>query len=138
MVTMKIKAPLVDDRKNLVWHYEKLIESSKNKEIKVFTSSITINEALFVREGDKKILTPEVKRLFRAILESGDSGVFLIESDFFIRVLARDLHWEHKIPLKANDGLHLASAIEFKCDEFITTNSRDFFTYRDVIKKNLL
>ncbi len=92
MVATKIKASLVDDRESLVWYYEKLIESSKNKEIKVFTSSITMNEALFVREGDKKILTPEVKRLFRAILESGDSGVFPIETSFFIRELARDLH----------------------------------------------
>ena len=54
------------------------------------------------------------------MLTSGTSGVIPWQQDIFVSERARDLRWVQNINLKSNDAIHVASALEAKCDEFIT------------------
>jgi predicted nucleic acid-binding protein len=106
-----------------IWYYRKLLEASRNGDIKVFTSLLTISECLHVKsKNDKVILNDEVKRLFTGILTSGRSGVTSIQPSLFIIERARDLNWIYNLSLRAMDRLHVASALEVGCSEFITTD----------------
>src|SRR5690606_20789210 len=61
-----------------------------------------------------------IQRLFRAMLTSGRGGVIPYQADYFVMERARDLRWKHSITLKPADSIHVATALEAGCDEFIT------------------
>lgn len=112
-----------EDRTREVWFYRKLLEASKNDEITVITSYLTIVECTFVRnKEDKKILTDEVKRLFNSIILSGLEGVRAVFPTHDVIERARQLNWDHDITCKPFDSLHIATALKKKCVEFITTD----------------
>jgi hypothetical protein len=60
---------------------------------------------------------------FNELLMSGQY-VRLIQPTPFIATDARDLRWKHGINLAGADGLHIASALDRKCEEFVTTDTR--------------
>lgn len=104
-----------------VWHCKKLLEASRNGDIQVFTSLMTITECLFIKSDNNNIiLNPEIKRLFTGLLTSGKGGVISIQPTMYVIERARDLRWVYDIPLKPMDSIHIASALELKCSEFIT------------------
>lgn len=127
MVTFEYgsSSPKLEDRREHIWYYKKLIEASKNKEIQIYTSYLTMNECLFIKdEKDQLIINDEVKRLFNSIIISGISGIIPILPERRILHDARNLRWEYEINLDPYDSLHIASALKMKCKEFITTDSK--------------
>ena len=48
----------------------------------------------------------------------------LVEADIFIAEKARDLRWKHDIRLKGADAIHVATALDQGCAEFLTTDGR--------------
>jgi predicted nucleic acid-binding protein len=106
-------------REKHVWFAEQFLRAARAGDLAVYTSMLTITECLHV---DKQYST-DVQRIFRALL-SGASGIVPIQPDIFIVERARDLRWVYDIVLKPMDSLHVASAVEVGCAEFITTDDR--------------
>jgi hypothetical protein len=48
----------------------------------------------------------------------------LVQVTPFIAVDARDLRWNHGIHLGGADGIHIASALEMKCEEFLSCDQK--------------
>ena len=71
----------------------------------------------------RKHLLDEVKQSFNSLLLSGQY-VKLVQISPFIGEDARSLRWKHSILLKPADAVHVATALERKCEEFLTTNGR--------------
>jgi hypothetical protein len=44
----------------------------------------------------------------------------LVQDTIFVAERARDLRWKHNIKLSGMDAIHVASAIEAQCTEFLT------------------
>lgn len=115
------------ERNNHVWYCKRLIEASQNKDIEVYVSTISVTECLYIRDAEqRKILNEEIKRLFSSVLLSGKSGVIPVQPEYNIIKRARDLFWIDGIDLKPLDSIHLASALEIGCNEFITTDKHTY------------
>ncbi len=105
------------EEKERAWFCWRLLKASQDKALKVFTSALTINECLYVKDKDRNPIDSgeefdNIKRLFRSIFESGKSGVYLVELTPPINIEARNLFWEGGIQIrKAMDRIHLATAI---------------------------
>ena len=103
--------------------YKSLFQESKANNIIAFTSYLTVVECTHVKDKNKKtILTNEVKRLFDSIILSGMAGITTIMPTSIIIERARQLNWDNNITLKPFDLLHVSSALELNCCEFITTD----------------
>jgi len=50
--------------------------------------------------------------------------VYLIQESVLVAERARDLRWVHKITLRGADSVHVASALEMQCIEFVTTDEK--------------
>lgn len=125
MVAFDTGNHIPDNRKKLIWHYKQLLLASRKKDITVITSFLTLSECLYVRDEKRNpILTDEVKRLYNSILLSGRElgGVYSVMPDHFIIKKSRSLNWDDGIVLDPFDSLHIATAIEKCCSEFITTD----------------
>lgn len=93
------------------------MRAGRRGDLVVCTSLLTLTECLHVNQE----YSDEVQHTFKVLL-SGASGVIPIQPDIFIIERARDLRWVHNIALKPLDSIHVASAIEFGCAEFVTTD----------------
>lgn len=102
---------------NDVWFCKKLLEAHRNREIDVFTAVLTIAEC----QHADGICDDKVQRLFKSILTSGQF-VFLVQDTVIIADRARNLRWTHNLAFRGADSLHIASALEMGCSEFITTD----------------
>ncbi len=120
MVKTHIKKTLENDRELDVWHLKRLLEAHRDKEIEIFTSTLSIAECSHGGDGD---ISPAVKSEFTRLLMSGQY-VRLVQLTPFIAIDARDLRWAHGIPLRGADSIHIASALAMKCDEFLSANGR--------------
>lgn len=109
-----------DQRKTEVWYTKKLLQAHRDREINVFTSTLTIAECLHV--GGKSVPN-DVQLSLDALLTSGQY-LSLVQPTPFICIDARNLRWNDGITLKGADGVHLASALERKCSEFISFDGR--------------
>ena len=55
---------------------------------------------------------------------TGGQGITLVAPDIFIAERARDLLWVHGINCGGGaDAIHVATALEERCEEFWTTNT---------------
>lgn len=97
---------------------ERLLKAANNEEISLFTSSISVAEC--VSAGDD--WGNDVQEFFIGVLTSGRMFK-LVQDTIFVAELARDLRWKHNIKLKGMDAIHVASALESKCTEFLTWDS---------------
>lgn len=120
MVKTSIGKKVASDREQDVWHLKKLLEASRDKEIEIFTSALTIAEC--THAGDNPI-SEATKDVFSSMLMSGQY-VKIVQVTPFIAEAARDLRWKYGISLKGADAIHVASAIDRKCEELLTTNGR--------------
>jgi predicted nucleic acid-binding protein len=50
--------------------------------------------------------------------------VKLVQPTPFIATDARDLRWRHGVSLRSADAIHVASALDRKCEEFVTTDAQ--------------
>ena len=103
------------DRESDIWVLQKLLEAAGNEEVIIYTSTLSIAECTHA-EG---IVDDRVKDYFSKLLTSGQY-VQLIQPTVFIAEDARDLRWKYKISLSGADGIHVASALERKCHEYLT------------------
>jgi predicted nucleic acid-binding protein len=120
LVRVDLNHSVESDREHDAWHVKRLLEAHRDNEVRLFTSTLTIAECR--RAGDNP---PDdaVKSRFTRLLLSGQY-VHLVQVTPFITEDARDLTWKHGMNLKGADSIHVASALDRKCEEFLTTDRR--------------
>jgi predicted nucleic acid-binding protein len=106
-----------------LWHLQKLMEAAKNGELEIYTSTLSVAECVHICGQDEpKLEVPEdVKMLFKKMLTSGQV-VRLVQDTILVTEQARNLLWEHQLYFRGADAIHVASALEAKCSELITTD----------------
>lgn len=120
MVKSEVGRPLATERERDVWFLKKLLEAHCDKQVRVFTSTLTIAECTHAGE---LALGEKVKSAFTRLLISGQY-VHLVQVTPFIAIDARDLRWTHGISLRGPDGVHVASALAMKCEEFLSSDGK--------------
>jgi hypothetical protein len=111
---------LPKDRTEDAWFLKQLTQACRDGEIEVYTSILAVAECTHAGDGT---VTEKVKGTFQSLLMSGQY-VKLVQPTPFIAIDARDLRWRHSINLGGADALHVASALDRKCEEFITTDGQ--------------
>jgi predicted nucleic acid-binding protein len=131
MVKTKVGKLLSNDREMDVWFLKRLLEANRDKEVEVYTSTIALAECSHGGDGDT---SEAVKNAFSLLLMSGQY-VRLIQTTPFIGMDARDLRWKYGIALRGADAIHVASALDRKCEELLTTDGRlaRLSTYRGAL-----
>lgn len=97
---------------------QRILHAANNKDVSLFTSSISIAEC--VSAGDD--CGPEVQEFLINLLSSGRMFK-LVQDSIFIAERARDLRWKHNIRLQGMDAIHVASALDSNCTEFLTCDT---------------
>jgi predicted nucleic acid-binding protein len=110
----------------------RILAAANNKEIELFTSSISVAEC--VAAGND--WGPDVQKFFTGTLTSGRMFK-LVQDSIFIAEQARNLRWNHDIRLSGADAIHVASAIDAQCTEFLTWDT-DIKKQKTAEKMNLL
>ena len=120
VVKFDTSAKLSNERHQEVWHFKKLLQAHRDREITVYTSTLTIAEATHIGETPVPII---IQRAFDALLTSGQY-CFLVQDTPFISMDVRNLRWKDSIALRGADSIHLASAIDRECVEFISLDRK--------------
>lgn len=120
MVKTDVEKKIGDERENDVWHMKQLLEAHRDNEVVVYTSTLTIAECLHVGETP---VSDRAKALFSRLLVSGQY-LHLVQTTPFIAQDARDLNWKRNISLRGADGIHVASALDRGCQEFLGNDNR--------------
>jgi hypothetical protein len=120
MVKTELGKLVTDERQKDVWFLKQLLEANRDREVELYTSTLTIAECSHGGDND---LSATVKSTFTRLLMSGQY-VRLVQLTPFIAQDARDLRWNHRIALRGADGVHVASALAMRCEEFLTCNGR--------------
>lgn len=120
VVKSDTNAKLPEKAEQEVWYLKRLMQAHRDREITLYTSTLSIAEAVHV--GKSPVPEP-VQNGFEALLTSGQY-VHLIQTTPFICMDARNLRWVDQITLRGADSLHLASAIDRGCVEFLTMDGR--------------
>jgi hypothetical protein len=102
-------------RDNDVWYLKQLLNAALAEEIEVLTSTLSIAEC----QHAHGTVSEEVKALFKRFLTSGHY-VFLVQDTVLVAEKARNLRWVHGLCFAGADSIHLASAMELRCNEFLT------------------
>jgi predicted nucleic acid-binding protein len=108
---------LTSERSKDVWYLKQITQACRDGELEVFTSIITIAEC---SHADGNVSFP-VRAQFESLLMSGQY-VKLVQPTPFIATDARDLRWKHGLALRGADAIHVASALDRRCEEFVTTD----------------
>jgi hypothetical protein len=111
---------VLSEREKDVWTLKKLLEAHRDREVRVFTSTLTIAECTHAGET---VLSDKVKSEFTRLLMSGQY-IQLVQVTPFIATDARDLRWNHGVSLGGADGIHVASALVMKCEEFLSCDAK--------------
>jgi hypothetical protein len=119
VVKEKVGLPLQASDHNDMWYLQNLLRASGNGEIIILTSTITIAECTHA-DGN---CDDAVRENFTKLLSSGQY-VRLIQPTVFVCEKARDLRWKHGITLPGADAIHVASALESNCIEFLGIDKR--------------
>jgi predicted nucleic acid-binding protein len=119
MVKESVGKTLARDRVNDVWYLKQITQACRDGELDVYTSVLSIAECTHTEQD----ISPKVKTTFESLLMSGQY-VKLVQLTPFIATDARDLRWVRNIALRGADSIHVASALDRKCDEFITTDGQ--------------
>lgn len=107
------------DRDNDLWFLKALFRAAFDEEIEVLTSTLSIAECSHAK-GD---ISDDVKTLFKGFLTSG-RYVFLVQDSVLVAERARNLRWVHGLAFSGADSVHIASALEMQCDEFLTWDDK--------------
>jgi predicted nucleic acid-binding protein len=133
MVKTNIGKSLDTEREYDVWFLKRLLEAARDKEIEIYTSTLTIAECTHGGDGE---ISDRIKSTFSLLLTSGQY-VRLVQPTPFIATDARDLRWKYVISLKGADSIHVASAIDRKCEELLTSDGRlqRLSTHKDALSR---
>ena len=97
---------------------QRILHAANNREISLYTSSISIAECVSAGDDWGK----DVQEFLVNLLSSGRMFK-LVQDSIFIAEQARDLRWKHNIRLRGMDAIHVASAIDAECTEFLTCDT---------------
>lgn len=103
------------------------LDAGRNDDHVIYGSTFLIAECVSIREDlvtRKRICTDAVKVLFTKMLMSGNP-IMPVQPTPRILELSRKLAWEDKLiggKIGPADRVHLATAIEMKCEGFITAD----------------
>ena len=117
---------------NDVWFCKKLLEAHRHGEIEIFTAILTVAGC----QHADGICDDKVQRLFKSILTSGQF-VFLVQDTVIIADKARSLRWTYNPTFKEADSLHIASALEMGCSEFLTNDDSILSRTKEAVKLGL-
>lgn len=120
MVKTSVGQVLSTEKAEDVWYLKRLLEAHRDGEVALYTSTMTIAECSHIGEERP---SEKVKSEFTRLLTSGQY-VRLVQATPFIAQDARDLRWNHGIALRGMDTVHVASALQMKCEEFISSNGK--------------
>jgi len=117
------KVPMNEDRQKSCWFLDKLLEASRNGELEIVTSSLTVCECTHIEPG-KPVPDQAVKEFFEQLLTSGHGGIVLVQPIMRIVLKSRQLRWSDGLSLGGMDSMHLATALESSCNELLTTDGK--------------
>ncbi len=121
LVKIDIGKALAANKEHSVWFLKRLLEAHRDGEVFICTSVLTIAECQHAGEVD---ISENVKSIFNRFLMSGQY-LRLAQITPFTAQDARDLRWVHGISgLRGPDSIHIASALEMKCEEFLSDDGR--------------
>jgi predicted nucleic acid-binding protein len=112
--------PSGSDRQNDVWFLKQLMKAHAAGDADLYTSYLAVAECVAVEAGASTV-PQNVQDEFRRLLTSGQHVTLWAPTPMTGRIV-QDLRWKHGLVLRGADMLHVASAIEAKCVEFITTD----------------
>lgn len=102
---------------------EKLLLAGMNGDVELWASTLIITECLAIEKHSATVpmkVQEDFKKLF-----TGGSPIKLQAVDVFIAERARALRWDDGLSCGGGaDMVHLATALELGCEEFITTNKK--------------
>jgi predicted nucleic acid-binding protein len=131
MAKIHIGKVLTPGRATDVWFCKRMLEAGRDGKIDIYTSYMTRLECTHA-DGCKD---DKVRSLFQGLLTSGKAGVLLVQNTQTIQEKAEQLQWDNGLNLRAMDAIHIASAIQMKCTEFITTDE-DLLKQADKFKNH--
>lgn len=114
LVKFKVGVNLAPERESDAWHLQQMIAAARDGKIALFTSVLSIAECVHVEDQNKM---EQAKPFFMGLLASGRGGFALIQPTLSITEKARDLRWINGLSLKGADAIHVASALQFQCNE---------------------
>ena len=120
MVKTEIGQAVTTDRQQDVWYFKKLLEAHRDREVRIFTSTLSIAEC---SHAGKSNIGDKTKSEFTRLLISGQY-VQLVQMTPFIAMDARDLRWNRGIALRGADAIHIASALAMNCEEFLSCDQK--------------
>lgn len=112
---------LPTDRDKDIWTVKQLMRAHSQGDVILHTGFLTFAEAVSIAQGESAV-PQDIQDCFRRLLMSGQY-VSLLAPTPKTGQIAQDLRWKHGIVLKGADALHVASALEAGCVEFITTDT---------------
>jgi predicted nucleic acid-binding protein len=115
-------------RENDLWFLKELLNAAFDEEIEVLTSTLTIAECAHAKGN----MDEDVKTLFKKFLTSG-RYVFLVQDSVLVAEKARNLRWVHGLAFGGADSIHIASALEMKCNEFMTWDHKPHDSAQDLL-----
>ena len=116
------------NRKLDILFFHALMHAALDGKVEIVTSTLTIAECQYVGGSKNKVLTNDVKRLFRAVLCS-NNVVVLAQPTVLVCEKAQDLRWVDGLSFKGADAVHVATAIKTGCTEFITHDDNSIGTH---------
>jgi predicted nucleic acid-binding protein len=107
---------------------KQILQAAFNGEIEVYTAILSVAECQAASAGlnspvQGRIITDDTKKLFREILTSGQY-VVLVQDTILIAERARNFSWVHDLNFSGADAVHLASALEMRCDEYLSFDEK--------------
>lgn len=115
-------------RENDLWFLKELLNAAFDEEVEVLTSTLTIAECAHAKGN----VNEDVKTLFKKFLTSG-RYVFLVQDSVLVAEKARNLRWVHGLAFGGADSIHIASALEMRCDEFMTWDHKPHDSAQDLL-----
>jgi predicted nucleic acid-binding protein len=110
-------------RENNVWFCNQILKAARNGDVRVYSSALSAVECTHVEPG-QPVPSIEIQDFFNMLLSSGRSGITRVQPTETIQMLAKNLKWKEAVALGGMDAIHVATALQMECEEFITTDGK--------------
>lgn len=125
---------LIEDEVDRVERCESLILQARNKDVEIWTSSLTVAEVYKFKCGDdSKEMTAEKDEAFERYLQQ--DFVFQVQLDHDVAVTARRLLRNHPPLKKPSDGVHLATAVLNNLDVLYTFDHKNLIPLNRLVQR---
>lgn len=101
---------------------KRLLKASRDGAIECWTSMLSVAEVLGVEKDSDPDLA--LRHRIESLLLSGRDGVLTEGLSPNVVIGARDLYWNEGFRERAADRIHVATAIDLKCTEILSVDSR--------------